>query len=117
MLFRSGAGEQRVSVGRGARDNFSTNNAAGAATIIDDDLLAKRFGEFAGYGACNEVGGAARAVGHDEAKRTRGESLRTGVQDECEAQKEAGQDLIAHRPIIMARADLEKQKAARCSVR
>jgi hypothetical protein len=76
-------GERRhdgVPVGLGARDVGVSDPAAGAALVLDDDVLAECVGEVRGERAGREVGGSARRKRHhdgDGACRPRG--LRTGA--------------------------------------
>jgi hypothetical protein len=48
---RAGHHQQRVAVGRGLRDRAGRDRAAGAAAVVDDDLLAEDFAHLVGDAA------------------------------------------------------------------
>ena len=59
--------DKRVSVRLGARDGLRARRAAGAAAVLDDDRLAKLFGEFGGEEPRRDVGEGAGRERHDDA--------------------------------------------------
>ena len=56
-----------VTIRRGLGRQVGTDIAAGAGTIVDDDLLSQARSHFLAHGPCKQIGGAARGVGHDDA--------------------------------------------------
>ena len=76
---RAGAAEhERVAVGRGLRDRARRDRAAGAAAVLDHDLLAERLAHLLGDDARHHVVAAAGRVGHDQRDRPVGIVLRRG---------------------------------------
>ena len=67
------AEEQRVAVGRAARDELGADLARRAAAVVDDDLLRPHFAELLRDDAAHEVGGARRRERDDDADGARGE--------------------------------------------
>jgi hypothetical protein len=61
--------EQRVAVGRGLGDVFRRDLIVGARLVLDDDLLAPRFGEALRERAGERVGHTAGRGGHDDGHR------------------------------------------------
>ncbi len=59
--------DQRVTVGRGLRDDVGTDVSAGAGAVVDDHGLAPFFAHFGGNQARCRIGGTARREGHDDA--------------------------------------------------
>src|SRR5207245_6490911 len=68
--------EQRVSVGRGSRNGLCADDAARAALVVDDDLLAEPLGKLEGDHSPDHVVAAAGRKGNDHANRLAGVSLR-----------------------------------------
>ena len=67
---RAGAADhQRVAVGLGLRDLARRDGAAGAAAVLDDDLLAERLAHLVGDDARDGVVAAAGRIGHDQRDR------------------------------------------------
>ncbi|MNT19765.1 hypothetical protein D3C72_1550370 [compost metagenome] len=78
---RAGGAEQDgVAVGLGVGDVFGADVAAGAAAVLDDDVLLERLSEFFGQAARQGVGGAARRKGHDQRD---GPRRRVGLRGQC----------------------------------
>ena len=81
-----------MTVGRRARNNFHSYIAVAAWAIVDDHLLAERFGELRRHAAREQVGRTARRDGdyHADAARreSRGETLRDMNERSCEEQPE-----------------------------
>ncbi|MNQ81412.1 hypothetical protein D3C85_964340 [compost metagenome] len=77
---RAGGAEQDgVAVGLGVGHVLGADVAAGAAAVLDDDVLLERLSEFFGQAARQGVGGAARRKGHDQRDGANG---RVGVRSE-----------------------------------
>ena len=64
--------QEGVAVRRGFRRGVAADDAAGAATVLDHDLLPERLAELRREQARDRVGAAARRVGHDDADRLGG---------------------------------------------
>ena len=60
------AEQQRVAVGRGARDGARADGAAAAAAVVDDHLLVERVGQLLRHHARHGVDAAAGRIGHHE---------------------------------------------------
>ena len=75
---RAGDHQQRVAIGRGLGDRTGRNRAAGAAAIVDDDLLAERLAHLVGNAARGGAGAAARGERDHQGDRARGVALRRG---------------------------------------
>jgi hypothetical protein len=56
------AHQQAVAIGRRARDRLGADVAAGAAAVVDDDLLAELPAQFEGDDAADDVGRAVRRI-------------------------------------------------------
>src|SRR5207247_10391746 len=69
------AEEQGVAVGGRPHYRRGADGAAGAGAVLDDHLLAERFGERRREGAGGDVDVAARRPGYDDAYRAGGEVL------------------------------------------
>jgi hypothetical protein len=69
-------GEQRVAVRLGAKHELRAQIAAGTGAALDDELLAEARRELLRSRAREEVGGAARREGNDDAHRLRRIRLR-----------------------------------------
>jgi hypothetical protein len=59
--------DQRVTVRRRARHQFGADRAGSARPVVDNDLLAPGFAHFLTQQARQDIGVAARCVGHHEA--------------------------------------------------
>src|SRR5262249_15442054 len=70
---------ERITVGRGLRRGRSADIAAGARTVLDDDVLPPRFGELLREDAPERVDGAAARKRDDHAHRPVGIALRPRV--------------------------------------
>ena len=82
---RAGAAEaERVAVGRALRDLARRDRAAGAALVLDHDLLAERAAHLLGDDARHHVVAAAGRIGNDQRDRPRRIVLRR-----CGARKNA----------------------------
>ena len=57
--IRSGNLSQRIAIGGCFHDRLSANVAAGAGTVLDDELLAKPIRQPLAYEACQDVGSPA----------------------------------------------------------
>ena len=68
----AGSEEERVAVGRGARDGFGCDDAIGAAAGLDDHLLAERRPQALGIEACKRIGRPAGDEPDDQAHGLRG---------------------------------------------
>ena len=71
---RDVADEQRVAVGRRLRRRLERDVAVRAGPVLDHEALAERLGELLRDDARDDVGGAARAVGHEDPHRLRSDS-------------------------------------------
>ena len=60
---------QRVAVGGAARDGLGADKSAAAGAVLDEELLAERGAQRLGKRARQDIGGAAGAVGDDDAHR------------------------------------------------
>ena len=58
--------QQGVAVRRGFGGDLDAEAAAGAGTVVDDDLLAERFRQRLAEQACEHIRAAAGRVGHDQ---------------------------------------------------
>jgi len=72
--------EQRVAVGRGARDRLGADVAARARAVLDDHRLAELGLELRLQDAGDEVDQAAGRIRHDNGDRPRGKALRGGAE-------------------------------------
>ncbi len=72
---RVGRQEKVVAVGRRLRCRLGADHAAGAAAVLDHELLAEGLAEFVGPGTPDRVGGAARRIGQDDLDRALGPAL------------------------------------------
>ena len=73
MMVWGHVGEQEgVAVRRGFRGDLDAEAAAGAGTVVDDNLLAERFRHPLTDEASEHVRAAARRIGHDEGDGTIG---------------------------------------------
>ena len=68
--------QHRIAVGRGAGGASGSDHAAGAADVLDDDLLAERLRHAVLDDARDRIGRAAGRVRHHERDRTAGIGLR-----------------------------------------
>ena len=66
---RHRSNQQRVAVGQRVRGDFSADDAAGAAAVIDHHLLAEQRAHVIGHDATDDVVAAARGKGHDDPHR------------------------------------------------
>ena len=66
---RVGREQERVAVGRRLGRRLGADHAAGAAAVLDHELLAEGLGELVGPGTADRVRGAARRIGQDELDR------------------------------------------------
>ena len=82
--------QQRVAVGRGARDIHRRDGAVGAGTGLDDDALLQRHAERLGDHAGDRVAGAAGAERGDDGDRLVRIGLRVGGRD-AEQRQAVGQ--------------------------
>ena len=64
-----GAHQHRIAVRCGLGSEVRSDIAAGARTIVDDDLLSETFSHLLAHGAREHIGSAAWAVGNDDAYR------------------------------------------------
>ena len=78
------AADQRVAIGRGARDPADADASGGAGDVFDDDRLPERAPHPFGDDAGNEVGAAARRERHDHGDRPRRIGLSGGARDAAE---------------------------------
>ena len=74
----SGAQQDRVAVGLRIEYQPCAERAAGAGTVINDDLLAERFAEFWRQHTCEQVGTAAGRKRHNHPHGARGVGLGVG---------------------------------------
>ena len=63
------AKQQRVAIGRRARDELGSDDATAACAVVDDHLLANRFLQFTCDCASNEIGRPTRRIGNDQPQR------------------------------------------------
>jgi hypothetical protein len=61
--------QEGVAVGRSLRRRLRADHAAGAAAVLDDELLAEGLGQLLRPGTADEVGGSPRRVGQDQLDR------------------------------------------------
>ena len=93
---RAGAAEaERVAVGRGLRDLARRDRAAGAALVLDHDLLAERLAHLLGDDARHHVVAAAGGVRNDQGDRPRRIVLRRRAGRREQRETEGG-DTIFH---------------------
>src|SRR5262249_15000705 len=89
--------QHRVPVRRGAGGAPGGDHAAGAADILDDDLLPERLREAVLHDARDRVGGAAGRIRHDERDRARRPGLRRrGAACEPGGEEHRGKNACEH---------------------
>ncbi len=101
---RAGHHQQRVAVGRGLRDRAGRDRAAGAAAVVDDDLLAEDFAHLVGDAARRGAGAAAGRERNHQGDRPRGIALRgrrPGCSKQADCAGEGGYRPTAHRGVSM----------------
>ena len=72
MVIVPAAEQQRVAVGRRPHHGFDAKRVAGAAAVLDVELLAQNLAEMQREHARGRVGGAARRGGHQDFDRLGG---------------------------------------------
>src|SRR5579864_8862817 len=95
-----GGHEQRVPVRGRFRDQLGTDAAAGAATIVDDDLLLESLAQELRERSRDNVGGSAGRKWNDEANRLVRISIRNRERQPCcarEQQQRRWQELAEYR--------------------
>ncbi len=84
--------QQGVAVGRGFGGDLDAEAAAGAGTVVDDDLLAERFRQPLAEQAAEHIRAAAGRVWHDEGDGTIGIGL--GRQRGARERNEGGESKL-----------------------